>query len=105
MSNITGGSSSTIMSFLPMVVIFALFWLLLIRPQQKKMKLHNQMLASLDKGSKIVTTGGIVGTIIKVYEDGFMDVEIAHGVQVKMQRSAISAKFDSAAEQPVAVAK
>jgi preprotein translocase subunit YajC len=90
-----GGISSNVMSFLPMVVIFALFWLLLIRPQQKKMKLHNQMLSTLDKGAKVVTTGGLIGTIVKVDADGIMDLEIARDVVVKIQRSAISGQVDT----------
>lgn len=88
--------TSGIMSFLPMIVIFILFWFLLIRPQQKKMKLHNQMLAALDKGSKVITSGGLVGTIVKLHEDGFVEVEIARDVVVKMQRSAISGKVEDA---------
>lgn len=90
-SSATGG----IMSFLPMIVIFVLFWLLLIRPQQKKMKLHNQMLAALDKGTKVLTSGGLVGTIVKIQEDGFVELEIARDVVVKVQRSAISGKIEA----------
>ena len=95
-TSVAGVSSSSIMSFLPMVVIFVLFWLLLIRPQQKKMKLHNQMLAGLEKGTKVLTTGGLVGTIVKL-EDGFIDLEVASGVVMKFQRSAISGKVDTTA--------
>lgn len=91
----SSGPMSSIMQFAPMIVIFALFWLLLIRPQQKKMKLHNQMLSALDKGAKILTNGGLVGTIVKINDDGIVDLEIAHNVVVKIQRSAISGKFDS----------
>lgn len=94
--SVAGVSSSSIMSFLPMVVIFVLFWLLLIRPQQKKMKLHNQMLSALEKGTKVLTTGGLVGTIVKL-EDNFIDLEVAQGVVMKFQRSAISGKVDTAA--------
>ena len=95
-TSVAGVSSSSIMSFLPMVVIFVLFWFLLIRPQQKKMKLHNQMLAALEKGTKVLTTGGLVGTIVKL-EDGFIDLEVASGVVMKFQRSAISGKVDTTA--------
>ena len=96
------GSTSSLMSFLPMVVIFVLFWLLLIRPQQKKMKLHNQMLAALDKGTKVVTNGGMIGTIVKMHDDGLVDLELAPDVVVKIQRSAIAGKFEVA---PAKVAK
>ena len=87
------GSSSNLMSFLPMVVIFVLFWLLLIRPQQKKMKLHNAMLSSLDKGEEVITNGGVVGKITKL-EDNFIYLEIASGVEAKFQRSAITGKLN-----------
>lgn len=87
--------SSGFMQFAPMIVIFALFWLLLIRPQQKKMKLHNQMLSALDKGAKVLTSGGLIGTIVKIYEDGLVDLEVANNVVVKIQRSAITGKFDA----------
>ena len=87
------GSASNLMSFLPMVVIFALFWLLLIRPQQKKMKLHNQMLASLEKGAEVLTNGGIVGKIAKL-DDQFVELEVANGVVMTFQRSAITGKLN-----------
>ncbi len=90
----SSSTGSSLMSFLPMIVIFALFWLLLIRPQQKKMKIHNQMLAALEKGTKVITSGGLVGTIVKL-EDNFIDLEVAHGVVMKFQRSAISGKLDA----------
>lgn len=88
------GSESTLMSFLPMIVIFALFWLLLIRPQQKKAKLHNQMLASLDKGTEVLTNGGIIGTIIDINEQ-VVQLKVADGVVMKFQRGAISGKIDN----------
>lgn len=89
----TGGTNS-LLSFLPMVVIFVLFWFLLIRPQQRKMKLHNQMISALEKGNKLLTTGGIVGKIVKIDEQ-FMDLEIADNVVITNQRSAIGGKFDA----------
>ncbi|HRG61929.1 MAG: preprotein translocase subunit YajC [Neisseriales bacterium] len=90
----SSGPMSSVMSFLPMVVIFALFWLLLIRPQQKKMKLHNQMLSALEKGSEVVTNGGMLGTITDL-DEKFIKLRIADGVVVKFQRSAIAGKIDS----------
>ena len=93
--NILGSSSSAggIMSFLPMIVIFVIFWLLLIRPQQKKMKLHNQMLAALEKGTEVLTNGGIIGKIVSLNEQ-FVELEIASGVVIKAQRSAIAGKVN-----------
>lgn len=82
---------STIMSFLPMVVIFILFWFLLIRPQQKKAKLHGQMISELQKGDEVVTSGGILGKISKV-EDQIIHLEIADNVVIKVQKGTVSGK-------------
>jgi preprotein translocase subunit YajC len=82
---------STIMSFLPMIVIFVLFWFLLIRPQQKKAKLHNQMISELQKGDNVVTSGGILGKIFKI-EDQVIHLEVADGVIIKVQRNTVSGK-------------
>lgn len=82
----TGGFD--VMSFLPMIVIFALFWFMIIRPQQKKMKEHKSMLDALQKGEEVVTSGGIVGKITKAGTD-FLTIEIADGVEVVVERAAI----------------
>jgi preprotein translocase subunit YajC len=82
-----------IASFLPMIVIFALFWLLLIRPQQKRAKETKQMLSALDKGDEVVTQGGFAGRITKLNEQ-FVTLEIAEGVEIHLQRGAITGKLD-----------
>jgi len=79
-----------LMSLAPLVLIFVVFYFLLIRPQQKKMKQHREMLGALRRGDKIVTNGGIVGTITKVLSPEELQVEIADGVRVKVMRSMIS---------------
>ncbi len=56
-------------TFLPLILIFLVFWILLIRPQQKKIKQHREMVNNLKKGDKIITTGGLIGNIIKVNEN------------------------------------
>jgi preprotein translocase subunit YajC len=72
-------------------IIFVIFYVLLIRPQQKKVKQHAQLMAGLKKGDKVITGAGFVGTVIKSTEgDKFVDVEIANGVNVKVIRSAIT---------------
>jgi len=81
------------MSFLPMIVIFILFWFLLIRPQQKKAKLHNQMINELQKGDEVVTSGGILGKISKV-EDQFIQLEITDNVIITVQKSTVAGKID-----------
>jgi len=87
---------STIMSFLPMIVIFVLFWFLLIRPQQRKAKLHNQMISELQKGDDVVTNGGILGKISKV-EDQVVYLEIADNVIIKVQKNTVGGKIAKAA--------
>lgn len=86
------GSTSqgdTLLTFLPMVAIFVVFYFLLIRPQQKKAKEARAMLDSLEKGNEVVTAGGIVGKITKL-GDQYASVEIAPNIELTVQRSAIS---------------
>jgi preprotein translocase subunit YajC len=78
-----------IMTFLPMIAIVVVFYFLLIRPQQKRAKETKAMLQALQKGDEVVTAGGIVGKISKL-SDAYADVEIAPGVEITVQRSAIS---------------
>jgi preprotein translocase subunit YajC len=82
---------------LPLVLIFVVFWFLLIRPQQKKMKQHRAMVAALKRGDKVVTSGGIIGEIVKVQSDTEVQVEIAEGVRIRMQRGAIAEVVSRAA--------
>ena len=86
-------TQSTIMSFLPMIAIFILFWFLLIRPQQKKAKLHAQMISELQKGDEVVTSGGILGKISKV-ADQLVHLEIADNVVITVQKATIAGKID-----------
>jgi preprotein translocase subunit YajC len=76
-----GGGGGADFSFLiMMVLLFAVFYFLLIRPQQKKMKTHKAMVGALKRGDKVVTQGGIYGTVTKVVSDAELQVEIADGV-------------------------
>ena len=86
-----GGASQTdtLLTFLPMIAIFVVFYFLLIRPQQKKAKETRSMLDALEKGNEIVTAGGIVGRITKL-TDQYATVEIAPSVEINVQRGAIS---------------
>lgn len=81
---------SLISTMIPFVLIFAIMWLLLIRPQQKKMKEHRAMVEALRRGDQVVTSGGIIGKVAKVREDGEVEVEIAPNVTVRVLRSTIS---------------
>ncbi len=74
----------------PLVLIFVVFYFLLIRPQQKKMKTHKEMLGALRRGDRIVTNGGIIGTVTKVHSDTELVVEIAEGVRVRVARGMVA---------------
>lgn len=76
------------MSFLPLIVIFVLFFFMIIRPQMKQAKEQRNMIAALQKGDEIVTSGGIVGKVTKV-TDTFVSVEIAANTEIKVQKQAI----------------
>ena len=88
------GGAFDIVSLLPLVLIFVVFYFLLIRPQQKKMKDHRQVISSLKRGDKVITGGGIVGTIVKS-DDGkaVVTIEIAQNVRVDVVRSTITDKY------------
>ena len=77
------------LTFLPLLILFGVFYFMLIRPQQKKAKEARAMLDSLEKGNEIVTSGGIVGKITKL-TDQYAVVEVANGVEMTVQRGAIS---------------
>jgi len=82
-------SQSAFFQFIPLVLILGVFWFLIIRPQQKKQKAHQLMVDSLNKGDKVVTNGGIFGTIVKVGEDR-ITLEIASKVQINIERQQVS---------------
>ena len=84
-----GSQTDTLLTFLPMIAIFAVFYFMLIRPQQKKQKEARAMLDSLEKGNEVVTAGGILGRIVKL-DDQYATVEIAQNTQMIVQRGAIS---------------
>ena len=71
-------------AFLPLILIFGVFYILLIRPQQKKVKQHSEMLRNLRRGDKIITSGGIIGTINKVADNRELNVEISDNVEIKI---------------------
>lgn len=84
-----GDASSMFGSFLPIILIFLIFWLLVFRPQSKRAKAHRQLVADLKKGDDIFTDGGIRGTIQKVTDD-IVTLEIAPKVAIRIQRSRIT---------------
>lgn len=94
LSGVEGDTTSTLMRFLPLFLIFGVFYFLLIRPQQKQMQKQTDMIKELKKGDKIVTGGGFVGTIAKVDGDDYVMVDLAKDVRVKVVRSTIQGLVD-----------
>ena len=84
-----GGTTAFLVQMLPLVLIFVIFYVLMIRPQQTAMKKHKEKLAAVKKGDSVVTGGGLVGKVTKV-EDDQVEVEIATGVKVKAVKSTLS---------------
>ena len=79
-------SGSGIGQFIPLILIFVIFYFFLIRPQQKKVKEHKAMVESLKKGDKVVTSGGITGTISRIVDNDKVEIEIADNVTVEVIR-------------------
>jgi preprotein translocase subunit YajC len=75
---------------IPMIPVFAIFYFLVIRPQQKRMKEHQAMIDAVKRGDTIVTTGGIIGKVVRIGAEGELRVEIANNVQIQIVKSAIS---------------
>jgi preprotein translocase subunit YajC len=74
----------------PLILIFAIMYFLLIRPQQKKVKDHQKMVEALRRGDQVITQGGLVGKVVKVKEDGEVEVELAENVKVRVIKSTIA---------------
>lgn len=85
----SGGPQDMLIQFLPLVALVVLFYFLMIRPQQRRMKTHQQMLAGLKRNDVVVLSSGVVGKIVRV-EDAEVGVEIATGVTVKVVKSMVS---------------
>lgn len=94
------GTGSPLASFLPLILIFFVFYFLLIKPQQKRMKQHQSMLGALKKGDEVVTGGGIVGKITKVGTEDTVTVEIAKGVEVSVLKSTVNGLLNAPKATP-----
>ena len=84
-------SGSGFAQFIPLILIFVIFYFFLIRPQQKKVKEHKAMVAALKRGDEVVTSGGVVGKVEKVHADDKIDLLIADNVTIKVIKSTIQA--------------
>ena len=83
------GQGDPLVSFLPLVLIFVVFYFLLIRPQNKRAKEHKAMVEALGKGDEVVTNGGLLGKITKV-GDNFVELDVSDGIKVKVQRQSVA---------------
>lgn len=79
-----------ISTFVPLLLLFGIFYFLLIRPQQQRVKAHQQMVEAVRRGDTVVTSGGLIGKVAKVKDDGEILVEIADNVQVRVLKSTLS---------------
>jgi preprotein translocase subunit YajC len=84
-----GGAAGGLISFVPIILIFAIMYFLMIRPQQKKVKEHRAMVEALRRGDQVITSGGLIGKVTKV-ADAELEVELAPNVKVRVVRSTIT---------------
>ena len=85
-----GDSSSMIVQFMPLILIIVIMYFLVLRPQQQRVKRHQEMVKALRRGDTVVSNGGLVGKVTKVIDDDQVEVEIADGVRVRQMRSMVS---------------
>jgi preprotein translocase subunit YajC len=85
-----GGGGDIFLQLVPFVLIFVIMWFLIIRPQQRRVKAHQEMIKNVRRGDTVVTSGGIVAKVTRVTDDPEIEVEIADGVKVKLMRGMIS---------------
>lgn len=85
-----GGSTDMLMSLVPFVLIFVIMWFLIIRPQQKRVKAHQELLKNVRRGDTVITAGGIVAKVSKVIDDAEVEAEIAEGVRVRLIKGMIT---------------
>ncbi|MFZ3128115.1 MAG: preprotein translocase subunit YajC [Rhodoferax sp.] len=83
-----GDMQSSLMSMLPLVLMFVVLYFVMIRPQMKKQKEHKAMIDAITKGDEVVTSGGMLGKVSKLGE-GYISLEVANGVEVQVQRAAV----------------
>jgi preprotein translocase subunit YajC len=85
-----GDTYSMVMSLLPFALIFVIMYFLILRPQQRKVKEHNDLVKNIRRGDTVVTSGGLVGKVTKVVDDEQIEVEVADGVRIRQMRQMIS---------------
>jgi len=93
------GGASFFVNTIPLVLVFVIFWFLMIRPQQRRMKEHQAAIMAVKKGDRVVTGGGLIGKIVKVGEHE-VEVELAQGIRVQAVKSTLSQVGDAAKAKP-----
>ena len=81
--------SSNFAQFIPLILIFVIFYFFLIRPQQKRVREHKDMVKNLKRGDEVITSGGIIGKVDRVYEDDKLEIEISEGVKVNVIKNTV----------------
>jgi preprotein translocase subunit YajC len=84
------GTNDMLMSLVPFVLIFIIMWFLIIRPQQKRVKAHQELIKNVRRGDTVVTSGGLIAKVSKVVDDAEIEAEIADGVRVRILKCMIS---------------
>ena len=82
-------SGSGFAQFIPLILIFVIFYFFLIRPQQKRVREHKEMVKNLKRGDEVITSGGIIGKVDRVYEDDKLEIEISDGVKVNVIKNTV----------------
>jgi preprotein translocase subunit YajC len=85
-----GGDGGMLMSLLPFVLIFVIMYFLILRPQQKRVKQHQEMVKNVRRGDTVVTNGGLVGKVTKVIDDDQIEIEIADDVRIRQMRQMVA---------------
>lgn len=95
----SGGSAAFMVQVLPLLLIFVVFYFLIIRPQNKRMKDHKAKIEAVKKGDQVITGGGLVGKVVKV-DDAFVEIELGQGVKVRAVKSTLTDIIDPTTTKP-----
>src|SRR4051795_13408118 len=85
-----GGSDNMLVSLLPFILIFVIMYFLILRPQQKRQKQHQDMVKNVRRGDTVITSGGLIGKVIKVIDDEQIEIELSDDVRVRQMRSMVA---------------
>jgi preprotein translocase subunit YajC len=85
-----GDTNSMLVSLLPFVLIFVIMYFLILRPQQKRVKQHQELVKNVRRGDTVITSGGLIGKVTKVVDDDTLEIEVADGVKIRQLRQMIS---------------